>query len=60
MIIISINLNNLLQKKDKVKPIVDIEQEMKKIQAKKYITVKEFSEIYNISKTSQQNYRGTL
>lgn len=30
------------------------------IQAKKNITVKEFAEIYNISKTSQQNYRGRL
>jgi hypothetical protein len=35
-------------------------QEMTKIQSKKYITVKEFSEIYSISKTSQQNYRGRI
>lgn len=33
---------------------------MEKIQTKKYITVKEFSDIYNISKTAQQNYRGRL
>ncbi|MCD4668004.1 MAG: hypothetical protein K8R44_05385 [Sulfurimonas sp.] len=33
---------------------------MAKIQAKKYITVKEFEEIYSVSKTSQQNYRGRI
>ena len=33
---------------------------MAKIQAKKYITVKEFAEIYNVSISSQQNYRGRL
>ena len=37
-----------------------IENDIIKIQAKKYITVKEFSEIYNIQKTSQQNYRARL
>jgi len=31
---------------------------MEEIQVKKNITVKEFADIYNISKTSQQNYRG--
>jgi len=36
------------------------ENDIIKIQAKKYITVKEFSEIYNIQKTSQQNYRARL
>lgn len=38
----------------------DIEAYMVRIQAKKYITVKEFSEIYNVSISSQQNYRGRL
>ena len=33
---------------------------MQLIQEKKYITVKEFEEVYNVSKTSQQNYRGRL
>ena len=33
---------------------------MKKIQAKKYITIKEFNEIYNISVSSQQQFRGRL
>lgn len=55
-----IKLNSLLDKKDQIKEIVDLEQQMKKIQAKKFITVKEFTEIYNISKTSQQNYRGRM
>ena len=36
------------------------EEEIKKIQAKKYITVKEFTKIYNISRSSQANYRGRL
>ena len=40
--------------------ILYTEKEMKRIQAKKNITVKEFTEIYNISKTSQQNYRSRL
>ena len=38
----------------------DIEVYMAKIQSKKYITVKEFSEIYNVSISSQQNYRGRI
>lgn len=33
---------------------------MSKIQAKKYINVKEFQEIYDISKSSQRDYRGRL
>ena len=36
---------------------MEIEEEIKKIQAKKNITVKELEKIYNIGKTSQQNYR---
>ena len=45
-----INLNSLLSTNNQIQPIVDLEQEMKKIQAKKYITIKEFTEIYNISR----------
>ena len=43
-----------------IQEINDIEVYMAKIQSKKYITVKEFSEIYNVSVSSQQNYRGRL
>lgn len=39
---------------------LDIAIYMAKIQAKKYITVKEFEEIYSVSKNSQQNYRGRI
>lgn len=35
-------------------------EKIETIQAKKNITVKEFTEIYNISRTSQQNYRSRL
>lgn len=55
-----IKLNNLLGIPDKKPEIVDLEQQMKKIQAKRYITIAQFSEIYNISKTSQQNYRARI
>ena len=55
-----IKLHSLLSSKDKIKEVVYLEEEMKKIQAKKYITVKEFTEIYNISKTSQADLRGRL
>lgn len=55
-----VKLNKLLTKPEQYKEVLDIEQEMRKIQTKNNITVKEFSEIYNISKTSQQNYRGRL
>ena len=55
-----ITLNNLLKKEQRNQDVLNIEAEMRKIQAKKYISVKEFSEIYNISKTSQQNYRSRL
>ncbi len=47
-------------KKDRIETIITLEQEMRKIQAKKYITVSEFTEMYNVGKTSQQNYRGRL
>jgi hypothetical protein len=41
------------------KPISKVE-EIAVMQAKRIITVKEFAEIYSISKTSQQNYRARL
>jgi hypothetical protein len=40
--------------------ILEIQKEMVKLQSKKIITVKEFTELYSVSKTSQQNYRGRL
>ncbi|MEA2050629.1 MAG: hypothetical protein U9O56_07860 [Campylobacterota bacterium] len=50
-------LNNLLSYENKVKEVVDLEQEIKKIQAKKYISVKEFTEIYGYSSDWQKNRR---
>lgn len=55
-----ITLNNTLKEKEKIKVIVGLEQEMKQIEAKKYITVKEFEKKYNLCSTSQQNYRGRM
>ncbi len=34
--------------------------DIKRIEEKKYITIKEFDEIYNISVFSQQQFRGRL
>ena len=50
-----VKLNHLLDKKEQNKEVIDLEQQMKKIQAKKYISVKELSEIYNISKKRFDN-----
>jgi hypothetical protein len=55
-----IKLNSLLKQEDKYKEVLDIEAEMRKIQAKKYITTDEMVEIYNISISSQRDYRGRL
>lgn len=55
-----IKLNSLLEKADKVKEVIDIEMQMKKIQAKKYISVKEFTEIYGKSSDWQRNRRGRI
>ena len=55
-----IKLNSLLKYEDKYKEVLDIEAEMRKIQAKKYITTDEMVEIYNISISSQRDYRGRL
>lgn len=53
-------LNMLLEVSERNKEVLDIEKQMQKIQVKKNINVKEFSEIYHLSKTSQQNYRGRI
>jgi len=55
-----IKLNSLLKYEDKYKEIFEIEAEMRKIQAKKYITTDEMVEIYNMSISSQRDYRGRL
>ncbi|WP_457743321.1 hypothetical protein [Sulfurimonas sp.] len=55
-----IKLNNLLKREEQYKEVLDIEAEMRKIQAKKYITTDEMVEIYNISISSQRDYRGRL
>ncbi|MDN5109393.1 hypothetical protein PJV99_04525 [Aliarcobacter butzleri] len=55
-----IKLNNLLDEKDKDTDINKLEQEMKIIQVKKYITVDEFEKIFNISKSSQRDLRSKL
>ena len=55
-----VRLNKLLQRSDQFNEVIEIEKQMRKLHSKKYITVPEFSAIYNIGKTSQQNYRGRL
>jgi hypothetical protein len=55
-----VKLNNLLKQEYQYKEVLEIEKQMMKIQSKKNISVKEFAEIYNVSKTSQQNYRGRI
>jgi len=55
-----VNLNLLLPYLERNKEVIAIDQEMKKIQAKNNITVKEFAEIYNISTSSQRDYRSRL
>jgi len=51
---------NLLKSENKDKTLIGLEQELKNIQVKKNITVSEFTKIYNVSKSSQANYRGRL
>lgn len=55
-----IELNETLDDDEKLQEVADLELEIRKMQSKKNITVKEFAEIYNVSKTSQQNYRSRL
>ena len=55
-----IKLNNLLDEKDKDIDINKLDKEMKVIQEKKYITVNEFEKMFNISKSSQRDYRSRL
>lgn len=55
-----IKLNNLLDKKDKDDDINKLEEEIKLIQNKKYITVIEFEKMFNVSKSSQRDLRSRL
>jgi hypothetical protein len=55
-----IKLNNLLDKQDQSEEILQIEKNMVKLHGKKYLSVKEFEEKYNMSKSSQQQYRSRL
>ena len=55
-----IKLNNLLDEKDKDNDINKLEEEIKLIQVKKYITVNEFEKMFNVSKSSQRDLRSRL
>ncbi len=55
-----VELNATLGKEEQLKEVVDLEQEIKKLQAKKYITTEQFAQIYNISISRQRDYRGRL
>ncbi len=55
-----VKLNKLLKYEDKFDEVLEIEKQMTKIQTKKYITTHEMQEIYNISISSQKDYRGRL
>ncbi|PNV83673.1 MAG: hypothetical protein C0627_03810 [Sulfurimonas sp.] len=52
-----IKLNKLLDQDEKNSEVIEIEKKMAIIHNKQYLTVKEFEQKYNVSKTSQQNYR---
>jgi hypothetical protein len=55
-----IELNATLDKEKQLKEVLDLERDMKKLQAKKYITTEQFAQIYNISISRQRDYRGRL
>lgn len=55
-----IKLNKILEQSEQFEEVNDIEYQMKKMQSKKYLTSKELVEVYNISESSQKNYRGRL
>ena len=55
-----VNLNSLLSTNNQIKPIIDLEQEMKKIEVKNILTPKQFSEKYNISISRQRDFRNRL
>lgn len=55
-----IKLNNILEKEEQFQEVLEIEKQMKKLQSKKYITVKEFTEIYGFSTDWQKNRRSRI
>ena len=55
-----IKLNNLLQEKEQRKEIINLAQEMEKIQAKNILNPKHFFEKYNISISRQRDFRTRL
>jgi len=55
-----IKLNSLLDKQNQSEEILQIEKNMAKLHGKKYLSAKEFEEKYNMSKSSQQQYRSRL
>lgn len=55
-----VKLNNLLSIKERNQKVIEIEQQLARLNSKKILTVKEFNDKYNIGKTSQQNYRQRL
>lgn len=55
-----IKLNNLLSKQDQSEEVLQIEKDMAKLHNKKYLSVQDFDEKYNMSKSSQQQYRSRL
>ena len=47
-----------LLKKEAEQEVLEVQKYMAKLQSKKFITIKEFTELFGASKTSQQDYRG--
>jgi hypothetical protein len=55
-----IKLNKLLDKEQQNKEVLQIEKNMARLHRKTYLSVKDFEEKYNMSKSSQQQYRSRL
>lgn len=55
-----IKLNNILKKEEQYAEVIEIEKQMKKLQSKKYINVKEFTEIFGFSSDWQKNRRARI
>ena len=55
-----VKLNKLLDTSNQIDTVLEIEKQMAKIQAKKTITVKEFTEIYSFSADWQKNRRSRI
>lgn len=55
-----VKLNNLLEVKDRNDEVLEIEKNMARLNNKKILTVKDLEERYNISKSSQKQYRSRL